>query len=825
MPPSCQAKTHPELLAPAGDRAALRAAVANGADAVYFGLQDFNARLRAANFAAEDLPEVLGYLHDRGVRGYVALNTLVFPDELAVAAERLRAIAEAGADAVIVQDLGLVPLIGRLAPSLPVHASTQMSLAEARGIELLRSLGVRRVILARELSVREIRSVAAATEAELEVFVHGALCLSFSGQCLASLALGGRSANRGLCAQPCRLPYLVVADGEPLDAGECRHPLSPSDLAAYDRIADLVAAGVAGFKIEGRLKGPDYVAAAVRVYRAALDAAMAGERFTLSAAQAAELAQGFSRGFTRGFLDGVNHQELVVGRSPRGRGRRVGEVVGVARRGIVVALEAPGAVKPGDGLVFDTGGAGDDEPGGRAVAVEPMQGPRGRTLLVFRREDVRPGAVPVGSVVWKTDDPAVRQRLEQSYARDVVSRPAPLDFRVAAPLAKLLQITACDDGGRAATVAWDRPLERAERHPLTLDLLREQLGRLGGTPFALRSVEANPLDPVMVPKSVLNDLRRRAVEALLGQRRAAARHAIADPAALDRLREALPPAAPTHDAASLCVLVRSLEQLDAVLAADAPRPALVYGDLARPSEQAKAVARARAAGVAIGLATPQAIKPGEEELLERLLALGPDAVLARNLASVAYCRERAPRLPLVGDFSLHAANELAADVLLSRFGLARLTPSPDLDAAQLATLLRRLDPGRIEAVVHQHTAMFHTQHCLFAARLSSGRDRSDCGQPCRRARLALRDRRGAEHPVRADAACRNTVFHAAAGSAVEAAGRLYRLGVRHFRIELLDEAASAAQRLLGRLGRALAREAGSPSQGLFRNEPNADVLS
>lgn len=796
---SREAKSRAELLAPAGDWPALRAAVANGADAVYFGLQDFNARLRAANFAVRELPEVLSYLHDRNVRGYVTLNTLVFPDELPLAAERVRAIAEAGADAVIVQDLGLVPLVGRLAPSLPVHASTQMSLADARGIELVRQLGVRRVILARELSVSEIRRVAEATEAELEVFVHGALCLSFSGQCLASLALGGRSANRGLCAQPCRLPYKTLADGEPLDGGECRHPLSPSDLAAYGCIADLVAAGVTGLKIEGRLKGADYVAAAVRVYRAALDAALAGRPFRLGRDGAEELAQGFSRGFTRGFLEGVDHQALVEGRSPKGRGLRVGQVVGLARRGVVAAIEPPDALKPGDGIVFDTGGSEDAEPGGRLVAVEPAG--RGQALLVLRRQDVRPGAVPVGSAVWKTDDPAVRQRLEQSYARDVVARPAPLDFRVRAELAKPLEITASDDAGHTATAAWHRPLERAERHPLTLDVLREQLGRLGGTPFALRSVEAAPLDPVLAPRSVLNDLRRRAVEALLDQRRAAARHAIADPAALDGLRQALPAAAATPAAASLTVLVRSLEQLDGVLAADAPRPALVYGDLARPSDQAEAVERARAAGLAVALATPQVIKPGDERLLEALLALGPDAVLARNLASVAYCRERAPHVPLVGDSSLNVANELAADLLLSRFGLARLTPSPDLDAAHLAALLRRTDPARIEAVIHQHAPMFHTQHCLFAARVSRARDRSDCGQPCRRVRLALRDRRGAEHPVRADAACRNTVFAATASPAVETVERLRRLGVRHFRIELLDEPAAAARRLLNHLAR------------------------
>ncbi len=290
--PSPKPMFRPELLAPAGEWAALRAATANGADAVYFGLQDFNARLRAANFGVEELPKAVGYLHDHNVKAYVTLNTLVFPDELPAAAERLKAIAEAGADAVIVQDLGLVPLIQRLAPSLPIHASTQMSLTEAGGIELVRRLGVRRVILARELSVADIRRIAEATEAELEVFVHGALCISFSGQCYASLAMGGRSANRGLCAQPCRLPYAVLADGRPLDTGECRHPLSPNDLAACDRIADLVAAGVTGFKIEGRLKGPDYVAAAVRAYRAAIEAAVTRQPFHITAEQEEELAPG-----------------------------------------------------------------------------------------------------------------------------------------------------------------------------------------------------------------------------------------------------------------------------------------------------------------------------------------------------------------------------------------------------------------------------------------------------------------------------------------------------------------------------------------------------
>src|SRR6185437_15122506 len=264
-------RIRPELLAPAGDWEALRAAVANGADAVYFGLSNFNARHRAANFTLEELPQVLGYLHDRNVRGYVTFNTLIFSDELPEATRFVQAIAAAGADAVIVQDLGLARLIHAVAPTLPLHASTQMTLTEPRGIDLVRRLGVERVILARELSVEDIGRIAGQTDMPLEVFVHGALCVAYSGQCLTSEALGGRSANRGQCAQACRLPYDLFVDGSQRDTGDRHYLLSPQDLAGLEVLPELVRLGVASLKIEGRLKSAEYVASITRIYRQALD--------------------------------------------------------------------------------------------------------------------------------------------------------------------------------------------------------------------------------------------------------------------------------------------------------------------------------------------------------------------------------------------------------------------------------------------------------------------------------------------------------------------------------------------------------------------------
>src|SRR5471030_1423675 len=263
----------PELLAQAGDWECARAAVANGEDAVYFGLPAFNARMGATNFTADDLPKLMDFLHDHGVKGYVAFNVLIFTDELAAAEEELVLLDRAGVDAAIVQDLGLVSLARERVPDLHIHASTQMTLTSPEGVAFARRIGITRAVLARELSLRELAKFKESPEVPLEVFVHGALCVAYSGQCLTSEALGQRSANRGECAQACRMPYEMIVDGVKRDLGDKRYLLSPQDLAAVEEIPELVRLGIVSFKIEGRLKTPEYVAAVTQVYRRAIDSA------------------------------------------------------------------------------------------------------------------------------------------------------------------------------------------------------------------------------------------------------------------------------------------------------------------------------------------------------------------------------------------------------------------------------------------------------------------------------------------------------------------------------------------------------------------------
>jgi putative protease len=815
----------PELLAPAGDWDAMRAAVANGADAVYFGLDNFNARHRATNFTVAELPAIVDYLHSHNVKGFLTFNTLIFSDELPAAVEYIRAIAAAGVDAVIVQDLGLARLIKAMAPSLHVHGSTQMTLTEPRGIEFVRKFcGVERVVLARELSIGDIRKIGGATEVELEVFVHGALCVAYSGQCLTSEALGGRSANRGQCAQACRLPYELIVDGQPRDLGDKAYLLSPQDLAAYDLVADLAACGVASLKIEGRLKSAHYVAATAQTYRQAIDATISNRRFEISGQQRADLEQTFSRGFTHGFLSGVNHQVLVAARFPKSRGRRVGTVQHVRGACIRVSAKDPSALKPGDGVVFDEGHPEQDEQGGRVRLVTP----KGKNAidLEFHRGDVNPAAIARGAIVWKTDDPAIRKRLEHSFARDTVARRSPIDAIVVARIGGPLSLAFRDEGGREVRVGSEKPLERAEKFPADEAMIREQLSRLGDTPFELRDLSCEIAGAPMVPKSLLNDLRRRAVEQLLRQREHA--HEIVRPDALGELRTLAWHEAPFHlessaarDGSSchelaLHVLIRTHAQLDAALAFDDKlKPATIYCDFEDVRRYRAAVEICHAAKIPVSLATMRIVKPGEDGWLNQLLDANPDGILVRNLASISFFRERAPQLALIGDYALNIANELTADLFARQANLLRMVPSYDLSWQQLAAMLGRFDPSRFEAVIHQHMPMFHMEHCVFAHVLSNGKDFHDCGRPCEKHAVDLRDRVGQPHPLIPDAGCRNTVFNAQAQSAAEFVPRMKRLGLRHFRVELLRERGDEVAPLLHRYADVL----------LGRGDPKSAVRS
>ncbi len=802
-----------ELLAPAGDWDCMRAAVANGADAVFFGVEKFNARARANNFRMEELPEIMAFLHSYGVKGFLTFNILVFENELADAKELIDACVDAGVDATIVQDLGLVKMIREISPDFPIHGSTQMTITSPEAVEFTKPWDLERVVLGRENNLKQIKKIGEQAKLPMEVFVHGALCVSYSGQCLTSEVWGGRSANRGECAQACRLPYDLMVDGVQKPMGDISYLLSPKDLAAIDIMPELIEAGVTSFKIEGRLKTPEYVANVVSKYRKAIDRYFEGDSTPPSKEEIRELAQSFSRGLTHGFLDGTNNKKLVEGTYPKSRGVYLGRVDQILRDGVVCKIDAP--LKRGDGIVFDAGDPTKKEEGGRVydirrkgVKIEGEAGEGWIIDIVAGRNDVNLQRLNVGDRIWKTNDPALDKRLRQTYETEKPYRVFPVEVKVVGHVGGLLTTWWTDvQKGTIVQVDSEMELETAQKRPMDYALLEEQFGRLGGTVFQLEKLDVELQGDVIVPMRELNSIRRRAVELLAGER---PKPPVYVKRAIevygDASRSVSQPVA--RGGAELTALCRSLPQVQAALEAGV---GMIYADFEFIKQFPAAVEAVRAAGKKIALATPRIHMPGENGYHNNILRLEPDAVLVRNTGALYfYLRYRqehpdAKHPQLIGDFSLNIANHKTADLFIEA-GCDIVTPSYDLNIQQMVDMLGRANTSKMEIVIHQHMPMFHMEHCVYCTFLSEGTDFTNCGRPCEDHSISLQDRIGMSHPVRVDEGCRNTVYNAVEQSGAEYLDNFMELGVSNYRIEFLEETPEQVHEVIDLYKRALRGE-------------------
>lgn len=773
-----------ELLAPAGNIDCARAAIENGADAIYFGLDlGFNARARAANISLDNLDRLMELVHGREARGYCTLNTLIFPSELERIEQTVRYLAQASVDAILVQDFGAAILIRAVCPEMAIHASTQMTLTSAECLAVAERLGIQRAVLARELSLPEILQISKHSAVELETFVHGALCVAYSGQCMTSESLGGRSANRGQCAQACRLPYELVCDGKNVDLGDMRYLLSPQDLAAYELIADLLRAGVRSFKIEGRLKTPEYVANVVQHYRQVIDQAMAGRTIEFSDQRVAELELSFSRGFSPGWLGGCDHKMLVPGTSSAKRGVLIGHIS--ALRGPRIQVNLCGSITRGDGVAFESQNEATTQGGriyevfchGRSIS-DPVN--QGTVELTFSRGEIQLDQLHHGQAVWKTDDPKLTKRLRKSFSRGRPNWRVSLRIRIRAEAGARLCLTARTRNGVCCEVLSEQPLKVARTQPATNDFLRQQLDRLGNTHYRIDQFDTKIQGRPMVPLSVFSKMRREMVQRLdQALTRRPPKRVVPRPV-LSTLR---PAGQPTNhgESSRIHVLCRSLQQLDFALSTN---PDSVMVDFPDVREYKPAVASAHLVGIPIFVATPRIQKPDEMGIIRVLPRHEPDGLLVRNLAGLEFCREE--DIPCVADFSLNVTNELAAQ-FVRNLGARRVTVSYDLNRDQILDLISAVPSNWLEVVIHQHMPMFHMEHCVFCAVLSPGTDKTNCGRPCDVHTVQLRDRVGMEHTLTADVGCRNTLFNAVPQSAAEVVPVLVEHGVKHFRIELLND--------------------------------------
>lgn len=785
----------PEVLSPVGYFPQLYAAIEAGADAVYFGLKHFTARAKVG-FTLTELPDVMRTLHKRGVKGYVTFNTLIFDHELQEAVKTAEQIVAAGADALIVQDVGIAQLLHQIAPDVAIHGSTQMSITSAEGVALAQRFGVSRVVLARELSLKDVRAIREQSACELEIFVHGALCVSYSGQCFSSEAWGGRSANRGKCAQACRLPYDLIVDDVLKPLGDARYLLSPGDLYALQQIPEIVDIGISTLKIEGRYKDENYVALTTDAYRRAVDAAWDNRPNPVSKEQEIAIEQSYSRGLGAFFISGTNHQTVVDGRSPRHRGVLCGRVVQVRQDSILIEPSEAQSIAPlkaGDGIVFD---AADwrspeiKEEGGHLYQVQAI----GKRLeLRFGNNALDYNRIRVGDWVWRSHDSNVDKAAKPfTNANSPVYQQA-LNVRVLAVEGEHLAIAweVAKKSDIHVTVYSDEPLVSAKNQALTEDYLRQQLGRLGNTAYQLAhlttEIEGNPF----IPSSMLNRLRQKAVAALEARQAQDRELVIHEPLSiLDAALAQIERNESAEDTSpQLHLLVRTPEQLDAALELNPASITLDYLELEglRPS-----VDKVKAAGIVARVASPRVLKPHEQRIVNFLLRLDCP-ILVRSAGLLEALQGRTPH-SLIGDFSLNVANQVSADMFL-HLGIEKLSPTHDLNADQICQLAESIGAAKFEVIAYHHLPVFHMEHCVFCRFLSDGTSYENCGQPCETHKVALRDTQGREHPVMADVGCRNTVFGAEAQVASKHIDQMLESGIRHYRLEFVHENADTVRKV------------------------------
>ncbi|MBO6210041.1 MAG: DUF3656 domain-containing protein [Schwartzia sp.] len=780
-----------ELLAPAGSREALAAAVENGADAVYLAGNRFGARAYAENFDEEALREAIRYAHLRGVAVHVTVNTAVDDTELSGLADYLRFLEDAGADAVLVQDLGVARLAREVAPGLPLHASTQMTVHNLAGVRALEDLGFSRVVLSREMSLAEIREICAESNVEIEVFAHGALCVCYSGQCLMSSMIGGRSGNRGRCAQPCRLTYeLVDENGQEVTNGAAgKYLLSPRDLKTIDLLPELIGAGVASLKLEGRMKRPEYVAVATAAYRGAIDRALSDKTDKAAVREAnRRLAQIFNRDFTTAYLLKNPGKEMMSDRRPNNRGLLVGRVVSYDAEEKRVRVKLTESLAVGDqadvwvktgGRVTETVGELRDAKGReieRGFAGDEVTFPLSRTAHPHDR-------------IFCVYDSALTEEARASYT-GAGKRRIPVRLTVMAKVGEPFSVTASADGVRAEAKS-EYICPQAEKRPLTKETLEKQMERMGTTAYALEVLEADIGDGVMVPMSVMNETRREALsrldEARLSKIAAcraeiAARFSASEEKAKKdvyrKKKDSLP---------KLVVHADTSEKARAALEAGAD--GVLYGGdaydhhLVTPEEYKEVLEFSRATGKSLSLATPRILRerflPSLAPLLRTLSDAPADDVYVHHLGALRIVREYT-ELPVVSDFSLLAYNALAVRELAD-LGFSRATLSPELNFPQIEALTQKCVLP-VECIVHGRLELMVSAYCApgsFLGDVGSGA----CSAPCVKGKYFLKDRTGAIFPVVTDAGCQMHILNAKVLSMLPQAGRFARLGAERIRID------------------------------------------
>ncbi|MFA6238521.1 MAG: DUF3656 domain-containing protein [Bacteriovorax sp.] len=769
-----------ELLLPVGNMNMCLAAIHNGADAIYVGVPHFNARGRSSDFSINELKEMIETCHLYGVKVNLAFNVVIFEEELPAVLELLKQVIELAPDALILQDIGLAKLVRTLAPEQVIHGSTQMTVTNHEAMTLLDDLKIKRFVLGREVSIPEMKAIKEKTDRELEVFVHGALCVAYSGQCFTSESIGGRSANRGQCAQSCRFEYDLIVDGRKKEMGDKKYLVSPKDLCGIAQIPELVNIGIDSFKVEGRLKTPEYVAAAAKNYSEAIAKKQNHKTFTEKNIEDAQREMGltYSRGFFSGWLNGVDHQQLVEGTFGAHRGVEIGRVSEVLSKSIKIKSTYAN-LKKGDGLLLASSLNGKKiEIGGMLYDVKKT----GDITECFFARDFDLKKIKPGFKVYFNHDAEVEKALTQSFSDKNQKKRIPLSIMAQGQIGFPLKIEV-SDGEHTCHYESESLLAESRERPTTVHDLESELGALSATCFVLGEFNFSGDKKFFLHQKELKILRRKFTEGMMSvriKREVPKLHSVEqffNQASQERKAKA------RH----FNILLRELDQVKELISyADSIKDILgvVYLDYEFGKEYAQSVNLLREANIKVGIATTRILKPNEYYNFKVIERANPDVILCRNLGAVQYFSNSS--FELRGDFSLNVTNSLTANYFLGK-KLQSVCASYDLNANQLSDLLEATISGAIEVTIHQYMPSFHMEHCVFAAFLSTGSSFRDCGKPCEEHRVELKDQFGNFHQLKADQECRNTMFNSTAQSAAKLIPEWKKLGLTEYRFEALYE--------------------------------------
>ena len=751
-----------ELLAPVGSFEALKAAVQNGANAVYLGGKDFGARASANNFDRDELKEAVKYAHIRGVQVFVTTNTLRKENEIEDFLEYAKFLYDIDVDAIILQDIGMARLIKRELPDFELHASTQMVAHSLEDVKYLESVGFDRVVLAREVTVEEIKYICDNCKADIEVFVHGALCVCYSGQCLMSSMIGNRSGNRGRCAQPCRQRYelIDVYTGEVVNSNG-DYLLSPRDLNAIEEIDKVIDSGVHSLKIEGRMKRPEYVATVIDGYRKTIDEYLATNKLNVSDETINDLYTIFNRKFTKGLLLGDVGKDMMNSQLPNNQGLYVGTVVDYNKKAKRLKIKLANTLKKGDGINLGGGTIGRIIKNGNIETI----GYKGETIELDFVGEARKG-----QIVFKTSDSELMDRVQATFTQDKEFVKNIIDAKITIKLGQKPILTLKDRHSNEATIEGDKIVEEAMKVALSKEKVETQLRKLGNTPYELDLLEIELDDNVSLPISLLNQMRRDCIE-LLDKERVS----IKNRKYKNKIVKYKPVLYNRNKQQEISVKVKNLEQLESALECGVDR--IYYEDT---NTIDKAMSLAMKYDKKVIYSAPRIIRNKEYNHLAKANNAGVESVQVGNYGSIDYFKDKKLNI----DYYLNAFNSETINYY-KEIGADTLCISQELNINEIKETIKYTDIN-IESVVYGYTPLMITEYCPMGVIVRDCKKDKRVAK-CKESIYALRNSKGDEFRVSQDIFCRSTIYNSNVTCMLDNLYELHEIGINVLRLDFTLE--------------------------------------